>query len=218
MEQAVSRRRWVVAALISSAVPAGVLGAAWLLQAAVLPKPEQGRLIAAQAMSWLAGDRLAGSTFAIGEGRPVRSSCVRTWLPLGDGTVRPAVRLETGGRTRVVAVGPPFRSIGGQPAKRPQGLVLARLALAGCAPVLESLVGGLLRHRSKLLVGRDRVGGEPALTLRIGTKAGRVTVYVAPGNMQPLAVAVDGPELTGRARLRLTRPASLGAEPSGDAA
>lgn len=207
-----SLRRRVVTVLTASAVAAGVLGGAWALQAATLPAPDPGGLVAAQAMSWLAGDRLVESTFVVGDGPPVRSRCIRTWLPVGSDR-EPAVRLTVGGRTRVIPIGRPYVTVHGKRVEKPRGPLLARLVLAGCPTVLESQIAGLVKYRSSTPVGLARLEGRQALTLRIWTRAGRVTVYLDAESKRPLAVALTGRDPAGRARLRLTqtdRSASAG--------
>jgi len=198
-------RRGIAAALTACGVAGCGGAAAWALQAAALPRPASGSVVAARAMSWLAGDRALESTFVIGTERPVRSRCVPTRLPVGDGRPEPAVLLEVDGRRRVVAVGPPYLTIRGTRAEKPHGLERVRLALAGCAPVLQSLIGSLVGLQTTPTVGRARVDGRAAQTLRIWTKAGRLTVYVDEQSKRPLTVTLAGPRVVGRARLRLPR-------------
>jgi hypothetical protein len=195
-------------ATVAAVVAAGVLGTAWALQAATLPPPDPGHLVAARAMSWLAGDRLAESTFAVGGGPPVRSSCTGSWLPVG-GRRELVVRLRVAGRTpAVVPIGRPYVTLRGVQVARPAGRRLAQLALAGCPPVLESLLAGLVRRQSSTPVGRARLAGRDALTLRVWTRAGRLTVYLETGSKKPFAVALAGPYLTGSGRLLLTEPSA----------
>lgn len=198
------RRARIVSVLVAGGVAAGVLGGAWVLQAATLPAPDPGHLVAAQALSWLTGERLVESTFVVGERPPVRGSCVRTWLPVANSR-EPAVRLTIAGSTRVIPVALPYLTSRGQQAAKPPGPLLARLVLAGCAPVLDSMIGGTVTYRSSTPVGKTRLGGHPALTLRIWTRAGRLTVYLDPASKRPLAVALSG-RLTGRAQLRFPEP------------
>jgi hypothetical protein len=202
---AVSVRRGIAAALTACAVAGGGAAAAWILQAAALPRPARGNVVAARAMGWLRSDRVLESTFVIGTGRPVRSRCTPTRLPVGEGRPETAVLVDLDGARHVVVVGPPYLTIRGTEAEKPRGLALARLALAGCAPVLRSLIGSLVGLRSAPPVGRARIDGRAAQTLRIWTKAGRVTVYLDETSKRPLAVALAGRRLTGRARLRLPR-------------
>lgn len=210
-----SARGWPARALVAAAVAAGVLAGAWALQAATLPAPDPGNLVAARAMAWLAGDRMAESTFSLGKGLPVRSRCSRTWVP-ADGTRELAVRLTAAGRTRVIPLGRPSATIRGKRVEKPRGALLARLELAGCPPVLASQIAGLVRHGSGTAVGQARLDGRPALTLRIWTRAGHVTVYVDADTKRPLAVILAGKDLTGRARLRLAdRSTGTGARAGG---
>jgi hypothetical protein len=202
----VRARRRLAAALAAAAVALAVLGGFWVLQAATLPAPDPGHLVAARALSWLAGNRLVESTFVVGESPPVRSSCVRTWLPAG-GSREQAVRLTIADSTRVIPIGRPYLTVRGRQAGKPRGPLLARLALAGCAPVLDALVGGLVKHWSSTPVGRARLGDRPALTLRIWTSAGGLTVYLDPASKRPLAVALAG-RLAGRAQLRFPEPST----------
>jgi hypothetical protein len=202
--RATSRGVRILSALVACGVAAGMLGGAWVLQAATLPKPDPGHLVAAQALAWLSSDRIVESTFAVGGSAPVRSRCVPTWLRAG-GRREPAVRLTVGGDTRVIPVGLPYLTARGRQAGKPRGPLLARLELAGCAPVLDSLIGGLVRYRSSTAVGEARINGRPALTLRIWTKAGRLTVFLDRASKRPLAVALAG-RLDGRAQLRLPEP------------
>jgi hypothetical protein len=202
----VRRRARLVSVLVAGGASAGMIGGAWVLQAATLPAPDPGHLVAAQALSWLTGERLVESTFVVGESRPVRSSCVRTWLPVGSGR-EPAVQLTVAGRTRVIPVGLPYLTARGQQAAKPPAPLLARLALAGCAPVLDSMIGGTVKYRSSTPIGKARLGGRPALTIRIWTRAGRLTVYLDPASKRPLAVTLSG-RLAGRAQLRFPDPSS----------
>jgi hypothetical protein len=196
--------------LAAAAVAAGALGGAWALQAATLPAPDPGALVAARTMSWLAGYRVVESTFVIGDGRSARSRCVRTWLRVG-GDREPAVRLTVGGTTRTIPIGRPYVTASGRQVGKPRGALLARLVLAGCPPILASQIAGLVHYRSSTPVGEARLDGRPAQTLQIWTTAGRVTVYLDAGSKRPLAVALAGRAPAGRARLRLVEPASTGA-------
>lgn len=204
-----SARRRPVTVLVAAAVAAGVLGGAWGLQAATLPAPDPGNLVAARAMAWLAGDRMVESTFTLGKGLPARSRCSRTWVP-ADGTRELAVRLTVAGTTRVIPLGRPLATIRGRRVEKPRGALLARLELAGCPPVLESQIAGLVRHGPGTAVRQARLDGRPALTLGIWTRAGRVTVYLDAETKRPLAVVLAGKDLAGRARLRLAEPRSTG--------
>jgi hypothetical protein len=201
----VSVRRGIAAALTACGVAGAGAAAAWTLQAAALPRPARGNLVAARAMEWLTSDRVLESTFVIGSGRPVRSRCVPTRLPVGEGRPETAVLVDLDGKKHVVVVGPPYLTIRGTEAEKPRGLERARLALAGCAPVLRSLIGRLVGLHSAPPVGRARINGHAAQTLRIWTKAGRVTVYLDEKSKRPLAVTLVGRRIAGRARLRLPR-------------
>ena len=211
------RRGWIVSALTACAVAGVVLGAGWTLQAAVLPEPTPQALVATQAMSWLAGDRTLASTYVLGGGEPVHSTCATRKLRFPDGNVEAAVLLETDGQKTLIPVGYPFRTVQGTPARRPSGLALTRLQLAGCPPVLESTIGGLITRKTEAPVGRARVAGRPALTLQIWTKAGRLTVFLAEDSKQPLAITLAGPRLSGRASLSVppALPATADASRSG---
>lgn len=202
-----SRRGLVVSLLTAGAVGVAVCAAGWSLQAAALPAPAQGAIVATQAMSWVAGSRPIESTVTIAGSAPVRSSCVLQKLRFADGDVENAALLRAGGTTRVVPVGYPFRDASGKRVGKPQGAQLVRLALAGCPPVLESLLGGLIKYRAKPPRVHDAtVAGRKALTLRIWTKAGQVTVYLAADSKEPLQVAVSGSHLTGHATLKVLDP------------
>lgn len=198
------RRGWAVSVLTAAAIVAAVLGVAFGLQAAILPRPAHGAVVATQAMAWVSGKQPMASTVTTAGAGTTRSTCVRHDLRFPDGNVEAAARLTAQGTTRVIPVGYPFRTAAGVRVGKPRGLQLARLALAGCPPVLESLLGGLMKYRSSPpTVGRATVAGRAALTLTTWTKGGRVTVYLAADSKQPLAVSVDGPRLQARARLRL---------------
>jgi hypothetical protein len=196
-----------VTLVAGAAVALGVLGGAWALQAATLPPPDPGDLVAARAMSWLAGDRIVDSAFVMGKSTSFRSRCARTWIAV-DGAREPAVRLTVAGRTQVVPVGRPFVAARGRHVGKPRGPLLARLQLAGCPPVLQSLIAGLVRLPTSTPVGRARLTGRPVLTLRIWTKSGRLTVYLEAGSKRPVAVGLAGPRLSGQARLRMAEPPS----------
>jgi hypothetical protein len=198
-------RRGIAAALAACGVAGGGAAAAWALQAAALPRPAPGKLVAARAMSWLTGNRVVESTFVIGAGRPVHSRCVRTRLSVGGGRLETAVLLELDGRRSVVAVGPPYLAIRGAQGEPPAGLARARLALAGCAPVLQSMIAALVKFHATVTPGRDHLAGRAVRTLRIWTKAGRLTVYLDETSKRPLAVTLVGDHVVGRARLRLLR-------------
>jgi hypothetical protein len=180
-------------------VSLGVAGAAWALQVAGVPRPDQGALAAAKALSWLTRDRLVESTFTLGDEAPMRSRCRSVALHV-RGDVQPAARLELGGLVRTVPFGP---SALGRAAPRPQGLDLARLQLAGCPPVLSGLIARVVKYSTQTPFGHARVDGKPVLTLHVGTKTGRVTVYLDADTKRPLAVSLAGRRFTGRASLML---------------
>jgi hypothetical protein len=211
----VSARGRAVTVLAAATVAGGVLGGAWALQAATLPAPDPGNLVAVRAMGWLAGERLVESTFAVGDGPSVRSSCVRTWLS-AKGSREQAVRLTVAGRMRVIPIARPYVDARGKQVGRPNGPLLARLELAGCPPVLASQIAGLVRHGSRTPVGQARVAGRPALTLKIWTRAGRVTVYLDGETKRPFALTVAGRRPAGQARLGLAEPSST--DPGGSGA
>jgi hypothetical protein len=181
-----------------------VAGAAWALQAAGLPRPDPGGLVAARAMSWLTSDRVAESRFTLGDAAPARSRCSRAELHV-PGDVQPAVRLELGNVVRTVPFGP---STHGRTPPRPGGLELARLQLAGCPPVLAGLIAGVVKYTTRTPFKQTRLNGKPALTLAVWTKTGRLTVYLDEASKRPLAVTLAGPRYTGRARLRLVAHAA----------
>jgi hypothetical protein len=198
------RRGWAVTLLAAAAVAAAVLAVGWSLQAVALPAPARGSLVATQAMSWVAGTDPIESTYTVAGAAPAHSTCVRHELRFADGNVETAALLRTGGKTQVVPVGYPFRNARGVRVGKPQGVELARLALAGCPPVLESLIGGLIKYRADPpRVGETTVAGRKTLTLRIWTKAGQIAVSLAADSKQPLTVTVSGPKLEGRATLTL---------------
>ena len=195
--------RGFAAALTACGVAGAGAGAAWALQAAVLPRPDPGNVVAARAMAWLTDHRVVESTFVLGTGAPVHSRCVPLRLPAGDGSLVTAVRFEAGGRKQVIAVG--ARTSAGGKGKRPAGLARVRLALAGCAPVLQSLIGRLVRLHATPAVGRARLAGRELRTLRIWTRVGDLTVLLDGGSERPLAVRLAGRHVSGRSRLRILR-------------
>jgi len=175
-----------------------VAGAAWALQVAGLPRPDPGGLVAAKAMSWFTRDRLVESTFTLDGGAPVRSRCSRVDLHV-RGDVQPAARLELAGSpVLTVPFGP---STHGQVPARPQGLTLARLQLAGCPPVLAGLIAGVIKYSARTPFQHARMNGKSVLTLTVGTKTGRLTVYLDAATKRPLAVTLAGTHVNGRARL-----------------
>jgi hypothetical protein len=187
-----------VTVLTACAVGLVVAGAAWALQVAGLPRPDPGGLAAAKAMGWLTRDRLVESTFTLGNAAPVRSRCSRVELHT-RGDVQPAARLEIrGGGVQTVPFGP---STHGQVAPRPHGLTLARLQLAGCPPVLAGMIAGVVKYSARTPFQHARVNGKPVLALIVGTKTGRLTVYLDAASKRPLAVTLRGARFSGRARL-----------------
>jgi hypothetical protein len=200
----VSVRGTIAAAAVACGVAAGVAGAAWAVQVGFLVAPPHEDVVAAETLGWLRTDSLVESTFAF-RGGPLRQSrCIGTWQPLSGGRSELAAVLALDGMRRIIPVGRPFVTARGGHAK-PSGRLLARLRLAGCPPVLASLLGGAIRHPSAPYISHTRIDGRSALALRAWTKGGHVTLYVADTNGRPLAVAVVGPGVSGRARLQVAR-------------
>jgi hypothetical protein len=197
-------RGGIAAAAAACAVAAGVAGTAWAVQLGFLVRPAPEDVVAARSLAWLGTDSLVESTFAFGGGRVQQSLCIGTWQRLPHGHSELAAVLALDGTRRVIPVGQPFVTKGGSRGVRPSGRLLAQLRLAGCPSVLASLLGGAIRRPAAPDIRHVRIGGQSALALRAWTKGGNVTVYVADDGL-PLAVTVEGPGLSGRSTLHVTR-------------
>lgn len=194
----------LVTLLTAAAVCVAVLGAGWTVQTALLLEPAEGKVIATKAMAWVSGPKPVSSTVVTGSAPPVRSTCTRGTIRFPDGNVETTAHLTSGGVTTVVPIGYPFRQADGTRLGPPQAGTLVRLALAGCPPALDSLLGGLLKFASKPPVaGHAVLSGRAVRTLVVGTKAGRVTVYLDAGSKRPLAVSVSGREISAHSRLTI---------------
>jgi hypothetical protein len=197
----VTRNR-ILTALTACAVVAAVVAAGWTAQAALLPAPARGAVVATQAMSWLETGRTAASAFTLGGSRTV-SRCRGRTLRFADGNVEQTVELVTDAATRVYPLSYPFRDASGRRVGRPSGIALTRLQLAGCPAALEALIGSVLKHRDRApALGDARFAGRDALTLRIWTPSGTMTVFLDAGDKRPLGLALAGRRVSGRARLR----------------
>jgi hypothetical protein len=197
-------RGGIAAVAAACAVAAGVAGAAWAVQVGFLQRPAPEDVVAARSLAFLGTDSLVESTFAFGGGRVQRSLCIGTWLRLPRGHSELAAVLALDGTRRLIPVGQPFVARRGNRDARPSGRLLAQLRLAGCPSVLSLLLSGAIRHPSAPDIRHVRMGGRSALALRAWTPGGHVTVYVADDGL-PLAVTVEGPGLSGRSTLHVTR-------------
>lgn len=183
-----------------------MLGVSWTVQAAALPAPERGDLIAARAASWLSRYRLVESAFAIDGAPAIHAGCLQGWFPASLGQSDPGTVLHFGRRHATIAAlaGHKLSVTGVRHRERPR-TALALLELAGCARVLGHDIAALLQTQAKVHIERATVTDQPAIGIRVPVKHGRMVVYVTPRTYRPIAVSLTDANVTGRSRIRLTR-------------
>jgi hypothetical protein len=197
------RPSFVVTVAVASAVGFATLAGGWALQAALLPPPERGDVVAARAVSWLVAYRLVESTFRIGDAPPVHGRCLQ--FPLLGGLAGRGLILRLDNGLSVIESGPHELRVEGATRSEPRGLPITQLELAGCPPVLVSRIAGLVQSHSSVHVERSFVAGRPALALRVPTTLNRIVIYLAPKTYRPIGVSVTSGRFSGLARIRLTR-------------
>jgi hypothetical protein len=205
-------RAWVVTIAVGAAVAAGVLTAGWSVQAAVLPPPEQGNRIAADAAAWLLRHRLTSSVFSVG-GRVRHGLCLHAWFPRRDGTVARGTLLTLNDGARILQEGGPIR-VEAAP-RAPAREAMLEFELAGCPAVLGTRIASAAQSSTDIRVERAFSGGRPALALRLPTLrhalAGhetyldRVTLYVSARTRLPIAIRASMGRIAGSGRIWLTR-------------
>jgi hypothetical protein len=194
----------VITLAVACTVAAAIGGAAWGVQAAALPSPAWSEQVAARAVSWLMRYRLVESRFRIGDGNPIRSSCLGGLLPrYGDTNERGSV-LELGTGRTIVESRSALIVHGARP-RGPAALAVAQLELAGCSYVVGPQLASVLQRGGHIHIVRAFADGYPALALRASTQKTKLTVYVTPRTFKPFALDVRSPRYSGSARIRLTR-------------
>lgn len=199
-----TKRNSIVTLSTACAVVAVVVAAGWGAQAMLLPAPARGAVVATKAMTWLSAGRTSESVFTLGSD-PTHSRCRDRTLRFADGNVEQAAVLDTGDGPRLFPLSYPFRDAHGRHVGRPAGLALTRLQLAGCPAALTALIGTVLAHTDRAPApAHGRFGGHRALTLKIWTASGTMTVFLDASGKRPLGLELAGPVLSGRSRLHWT--------------
>ena len=190
-------------------LPAGLLvvvvgAAAWGLQAATLPRPTHGQLLAADAVRWLTLYRRSSGVERLDGGRTLRSTCIQGWFaPDGTGPLEHGSALELADAERVLAVEHHLGVL--EPSRRaePRFAPLVELELAGCPHVLAMRIGAVLAAHRAVGVWPTSVLARPAIALRFHTRLSEILLYVTPRTREPIAVRVNAPHVSGFGSFRL---------------
>ncbi len=172
-----------------------IAGAAFAVQALVLPRPSSARLLAVQADRWLVQHRVVRSVDRFGRGPRFRATCVETWFgpaPQLPGR-NPGALLVTSGGGQLIAVRQDVHEVlrfGQHLADDDAHAALARFELAGCPWLLGNELSTVLEAGSPLGFERTRVDGQVALRFRFADRRRWVELFVDPKTFRPLAVHV----------------------------
>ena len=191
--------------LLPAALLVAVVGAAaWGLQAATLPRPTRGQLLAADAARWLTLYRRSAGVERLDGRRALRSTCIQGWFPpYGTGQLEHGAALELGDGERVLAVEHHLGVLGPPPTPEPRFAPLVELELAGCPHVLAMRIDAVLAAHRGVGVWRTSVLARPVVALRLHTRLSEILLYVAPRTREPIAVRVNAPGVSGFGSFRL---------------
>lgn len=178
--------------------------AAWGLQAATLPRPTRGQLLAADAARWLTHYRRSAGVERLDGRRPVRTSCVQPWSPpYGLGPIQHGSALELSDGERVLASRPHIGVLGPPRPAESSFVPLVQLELAGCPHVLAARIAAVLAAHREVGVWRASVLGRPSLALRLHTRLSEILLYVTPRTHEPFAARINAPNVSGFGSFRL---------------
>lgn len=197
-----SPRRWATTLAVALAVAAGVAGAGYGLERAVLRPPLHGELVAARIEGILLRYRYVRSEVHVPGVPAVRAECLEGWEPGTD-------RRPAGRGARVLFADGERLILGDRriariaPAQHPSRLPpVAEVELAGCTRALTNHVYG---H----LVGGRRIHAVPAsflgarvLALHVRTPRSRFTLLVDPRTYVPVGIRVRARRVTSWSALR----------------
>jgi hypothetical protein len=184
---------------------AAITGAGWGLQAATLPAPKRSQLIASRAAAWLFRYRLVESTFNVGTGRPVRTTCTQTWFHLRGGLSGRGAVLRFDRSRAAVTLQPHDLDLIGFRHREPRWLPRAQLELGGCPRLLGEQIARAVDGGVAPRVTNTTVSGRPLLALRLQAAPLALDILLTPRTDRPVGLVVKGDGYVGRSTLRLTR-------------
>jgi hypothetical protein len=191
----------VVVLLIGSAIT----GAGWGLQAATLPAPKRSQLIASKAAAWLFRYRLVESTFNVGTGWPVRTTCTQTWFHLRGGLSGRGAVLRFDRSRVAVTLQPHDLDLIGFRHREPRWLPRAQLELGGCPRLLGEQIARAIDGGVPPRVTNTTVSGRPVLALRLHAAPLSLDILLTPRTDRPIGLVVKGRGYVGHSTLRLAR-------------
>jgi hypothetical protein len=199
-------RRALRTLLPAAVVVALVGGVAYGLQAATLPRPTRGDLLAADASRWLTHYRRSSGFERLDGRRTLHGVCIQGWSPpYGTGPLEHGAALGLSNGERVFSVDSHLGVLGPHRLWQSRFVPLVQLELAGCPRVLAMRIGAVLAAHRPVRVWRASVLGRPAIVLRLHTRLSEILLYVAPRTRKPIAVRVNAPGVAGFGSFRLER-------------
>jgi hypothetical protein len=199
-------RRALRTLLPAAVLVAAVGAAAWGLQAATLPRPTSGQLLAADAARWLTHYTRSTGVERLDGRRAVHSVCVQPWSPpYGTGILRHGAALQLSDGEHLLSFGEHIAVLGPVRWSEPSFEPLVQLELAGCPHLLAGRVAAVLAAHRKVGMWHASVLGRPAIVLRLHTRLSEILLYVTPRKHRPIAVRVNAPNASGFGSFRLAR-------------
>ncbi|MDX6466856.1 MAG: hypothetical protein QOI27_1896 [Gaiellaceae bacterium] len=195
----------VVPLVVALIVGAAITGAGWGLQAATLPAPRRSELIASRAAAWLFRYRLVDSTFNLGTGRPVHTTCTQTWFHLRGGLSGRGAVLRFDRSRQAVTLQPHDLDLIGFRHREPRWLPRAQLELGGCPRLLGEQIARAIEGAVPPRVTSTTVSGRPLLALRLQAAPLSLDVLLTPRTDRPVGLVVKGDGYVGRSTLLLSR-------------
>lgn len=190
---------------VALATGSAVLGMGWGVQAAVLPLPRRGALVASHTAAWLLRYRLVESTFSIGKGPAVPATCTETWFRSPDGLADRGVVLRMGKGRGIVTLRPRHLDVIGAPRGQARWVPRAELELAGCSRLLADQIVAAVQSAHKPRLTAPVESGRALLALHLRSAPLKLVVLVARLTDRPVGLEVAGRTYVGRSVLRLAR-------------
>ena len=198
-------RSWAVTVAATAAVTASCFGGAFLVQAALLPRPVRGTTAALRAATWFSGHRLVESSVRIGR-YETHGRCANSWFHVPGRPPAPGTVFRRGDGFTLLVVPPhQVETAGGTSSDRALS-PLVDLELGGCSQLLARSLEADARNGRILGLRRKSIRGSVALALTVPIDATRLTLYLDPQNYRAVSlVVVTSRDVRGVSRIHFAR-------------
>jgi len=181
------RRGLALTAAVAAATLAVIIGASFILQAAVLGRPDHNELVVVGTIAKLVAYRTSQAAITL-ERRTLTTVCVQRW--------QQRERIEAvklGGGATIVELGQKVVPSGAR--------AVGEFELAGCPHSLSKWLTTQLNHGTPLHIVRTRLAGRAVLAVSFARPARQLTVFLPRRGGLPLALRLSIDGLSGVSRL-----------------